>query len=42
MSLQFISVTGVTNELIQGIGAFNVVKVMIKRMILGVDVQQET
>jgi hypothetical protein len=40
-SLQFISVTGITNESIQGVNALDVVEIMIKRMIQGVDVQQE-
>lgn len=40
-SLQFISVTGITNESIQGVNALDVVKVMIKGMIQGVDAQQE-
>jgi hypothetical protein len=35
MSLQFINVIGVTNELIHEVGAFNVAKVVIKGVDLG-------
>jgi hypothetical protein len=40
-SLQFTSVNGITNKSIQGVNALDVIEVMTKGMIQGVDVQQE-